>query len=134
MRSSLQPSGRRARRRLTSFVLALVAALALPAAALAASFKLTPHIANHAPTINKKWPITVDVTKGTTKLSGSVTYQFLFSGTVVSTQKGHSFTNGVYKDALEFPSKSLGQPLTLRIVVKTKDGSEHLDWAITPKK
>lgn len=134
MHSSLHRSGRRARRHVTPFVLALIAALALPAAALAASFKLTPHIANHAPIVNKKWPITVDVTKGTTKLSGSVTYQFLFSGSVVSTQKGHSFKDGVYKDSLDFPSNSLGQKLTLRIVVKTKNGTEHLDWAITPKK
>jgi hypothetical protein len=134
MHTSIQPSSRRSRRRVTSSALALTAALALPASALAANFKLTPHIANHAPTINKKWPITIDVTKGKTKLSGSVTYQFLFSGSVVSTQKGHSFTNGVYKDSLDFPSKSIGQPLTLRIVVKTKDGTEHVDWAIKPKK
>ncbi|HEX3804983.1 MAG TPA: hypothetical protein VHV75_19310 [Solirubrobacteraceae bacterium] len=134
MHTSLQPRGSRSRRRVTSLALALIAALMLPASALAASFKLTPHIANHTPIINKKWPITVDVTKGKTKLSGSVTYQFLFSGSVVSTQKGHSFKNGVYKDSLDFPANALGQALTLRIVVKTKDGTEHIDWTVKAEK
>jgi hypothetical protein len=111
-------------------VAATLATLALPASALAAAFKLTPHIANHTPTVNVKWPITVDVTKGRLKLNGSVRYEFLFQGSVVSHQPGHGFTRGVYTDKLLFPSDSLGQPLTLRIIVKTKYGTEHLDWAV----
>jgi hypothetical protein len=134
MHTSLQYEGRRVWPRAMPVVVALIAALALPASALAASFKLTPHIANHTPTVNKKWPVTIDVTKGKAKLSGSVKYQFLFDGSVVSNQPGHSFTNGVYKDAMLFPSKSLGPVLTLRILVKTKYGTEHLDWKIQTKK
>jgi hypothetical protein len=136
MQSSLQARSRRrhARRRLKPFVLAVLATLALPASALAAAFKLTPHIANHTPTVNVKWPITVDVTKSRLKLSGSVKYEFLFQGSVVSRQPGHRFTRGVYRDTLLFPSDSLGQQLTLRIIVKTKYGTEHLDWAVKSQK
>lgn len=132
MHTSLQARGRgrRTRRHLKPFVLALLATLALPASALAAAFKLTPHIANHTPTVNVKWPITVDVTKGKAKLNGSVKYEFLFQGLVVGHKPGHRFTRGVYKDTLLFPSDSLGQPLTVRIIVTTKYGTEHLDWAV----
>ena len=122
---------RRTGRRLSSGALALIATLMLPATALAAAFRLTPHIANHAPIVNKLWPIRIDVTRGATKLSGSVSYDFLFSGSVVSTQKGHSFTKGVYRDSLLFPPKSTGVPLTLRIVVTTRFGTEHIDWKVT---
>jgi len=119
-------------------VVAFAASVALtatsPSTATAAVLKLTPHIVNHSPVINKKWPIVVDVTRGKARLSGTVSYEFLFSGAVVSTQKGHAFTGGVYRDAMVFPAASLGQPLTLRIVVKTKYGSGHIDWNVTPKK
>ncbi len=135
MNTPPQPRDRRTRRRRAAFGLVLLAGLALPSSAVAAAFKLTPHIANHAPTINRKWPITVDVTKGKAKLSGSVKYEFMFSGTVVSTQKGHRFTGGVYNDQMLFPSNSVGQPLTLRILVTVpKYGTEHVDWKITPRK
>jgi hypothetical protein len=132
MHTSLQTRGRRLgiRIRVKPAVLALLVTLALPASAFAAAFKLTPHIANHTPTINVKWPITVDVTKGRLKLSGSVKYEFLFQGSVVSHQPGRKFTRGVYRDTLLFPSESLSQMLTLRIIVKTKYGTEHLDWAV----
>jgi hypothetical protein len=135
MRTSLQTRGRGLgiRLHLKPVLLALLVALALPASALAAAFKLTPHIANHTPTVNVKWPITVDVTKGKLKLNGSVKYEFLFQGSVVSHQPGHGFTHGVYRDTLLFPPDSLGQQLTLRIIVKTKYGTEHLDWAVMSK-
>ncbi len=44
------------------FALAVIVWLALPASALAANFKITPHIANHTPTINRKWPIRLTIT------------------------------------------------------------------------
>lgn len=116
--------------------LAVAATLALPATALAAtSFTIKPHIRNHTPIINKPWPITLDVTKGTIELSGSVRYEFLFAGMVVSRQPGHRFTKGVYKDTLKFTPPSLGEHLTLRIIVTVrKYGTEHLDWKVTPKR
>ncbi len=135
MHTSLQTPGRGlgVRLHLKPLLLALLVALALPASALAAAFKLTPHIANHTPTVNVLWPITVDVTKGRLKLNGSVRYEFLFQGSVVGHKPGHGFTGGAYRDKLLFPSDSLGQQLTLRIIVKTKYGTEHLDWAVMSK-
>jgi hypothetical protein len=124
--------GRRYGRRLRPVALALIVTLALPAAALAASFKITPHIANHTPTINVKWPVKLTVTSGKKKLSGSVKYEFLFDGSVVSHQPGHRFTHGVFNDTMIFPGDSLGQPLTLRILVTVpKYGTEHVDWKVT---
>jgi hypothetical protein len=126
---------RRTMRPLRPVALALIVTLALPATALAASFKITPHIANHAPTINVKWPVRLTVTSGKKKLSGSVKYEFLFDGAVVSHQAGHSFSHGVYNDTMIFPGQSLGQPLTLRILVTVpKYGTEHLDWKIATQK
>jgi hypothetical protein len=109
--------------------------LAFPAAALAGgSFTVKAHFPNHTPIANKKWPITIDVTKGKTQLSGSVKYQFLLGPTVVSTQPGHKFTKGVYTDKLTFPSDAIGQALTLGVVVTTKYGSKTIDWTVDTKK
>ena len=126
---------RRFWRRTRPLALAVILTLALPATALAASFKITPHIANHTPTVNKKWPVRLTINKGKTKLSGTVKYEFLFDGSVVSHQPGHKFTHGSYTDTMIFPAQSLGEPLTLRILVTVpKYGTEHLDWKITTQK
>lgn len=110
----------------------VAACLALPASALAASFRITPHIANHTPTVNVKWPVELTVTRGRRRLAGSVRYQFLFDGSVVGSRPGHAFRHGVFRDTLLFPSKSLGEPLTLRILVTVPayHRTEHIDWAI----
>jgi hypothetical protein len=126
---------RRDRRRLRPLALALILTFALPATALAANFKITPHLANHTPTINVKWPVRLTITRGKTRLSGSVKYQFLFQGSVVGHQPGHKFTHGTYTDTMIWPSDSFGEPLTLRILVTVpKHGTEHLDWTITTQK
>jgi hypothetical protein len=121
-----------------AFGLAALAApgsLALAGPAMGAGFRLTPHIPNHTPTVNRKWPITIDVTRARLKLSGSVRYQFMFGGTVVSAEKGHAFKHGIYTDQLLFPADSVGQPLTLRILVTVpKQGTEHMDWRVTPRR
>ena len=113
-------------------VVPLLAALALavPATASAAAFKAHLTAPNHSPTANKPWPITVTATRGATKLSGSVRYQFLLYGSVVSRQPGHSFTRGIYHDVLMFPSTAVGSSLTLRVIVKTKYGTVDLNWAV----
>jgi hypothetical protein len=127
--------GRQLRRPLRPIALGLVVAAMLPATALAASFKVTPHIANHRPIVNKKWPVELTVTKGRTKLSGTVSYEFLFEGAVVSHQAGHRFTRGIYRDTMLFPSQAVGQPLTLRILVTVKSyGTEHIDWSVEAHK
>ena len=130
-------TGERPRRPLRLVAVTLLAALVLPASALAASFKITVHIANHAPVVNKKWPIELTVTRSHKKLSGTVRYQWMFDGTVVRTQPLHGsfkFKHGVYQDQLVFPRASLGEALTLRFLVKTRYGTEHADWKLVTKR
>jgi hypothetical protein len=133
----LKPSGRHTRRHLGTLALATVAALALAAPALAAGFKIAVHIANHTPIAGKRWPIELRITHGRRNLSGTVRYQFLFSGVVVRTQPQHGafrFKHGVYRDQLVFPAQSIGQPLTLRFLVRTRYGREHADWRLEVRK
>lgn len=89
---------------------------------------------NHHPTVSKNWTYTIKVTSATgTKLSGTVTTHYLFSGSVVGTQKPENvrFKDGHYRDTVQFPSDSLGQPLMVEAVVHTKDGSASATWSIT---
>jgi hypothetical protein len=135
MHTSVRSSGHRQWRRAVPLTFALLAvALALPASALAAAFKVVPHIQNHTPTANRKWPIALTVTKGSKKLSGSVKYEFLFDGSVVSHQAGKKFTDGIYKDEMLFPSSAVGNPLTLRMIVTTKYGKQSVNWAVNTRK
>jgi hypothetical protein len=124
---------RRLRRRLKPVALGLFAALALPASALAANFKIKVHIANHTPIVKKRWPIELTVTRGKKKLSGTVRYEWMFDGAVVKTQPLHGafkFKHGVYRDQLVFPTTSGGDALTLRFLVTTRYGTEHADWKL----
>jgi hypothetical protein len=118
-------------RRHASLLLLITAFLAaVPASALASA--VTDHLQapNHSPTAGKSWPITVTVTRGSAKLSGSVKYEFLYNGSVVSHQPGHSFKGGVYHDTLKFPDEAVGYSLTLRVIVTTHYGTVDLDWAV----
>jgi hypothetical protein len=102
-----------------------------------AGFKITVRIANHTPVAGHRWPIELKIDKGRRKLSGTVRYQFVFAGVVVRTQPGHGafkFKHGVYRDDLVFPLQSVGQPLTLRFLVRTRYGIEHADWTLKTRK
>ena len=118
--------------------LVAAAALALPASApagvmteTAGSVKAVLHAPNHSPTVNQKWWITIDVTRGKTELGGRVRYQFVLGGAVVGKQPGHSFAGGHYRDWLKFPAQSVGIKLTLQTIVKTKYGTVTLPWTVT---
>jgi hypothetical protein len=122
-------------RRLLPFAAATGAALSLAPAAQAATFKVRAHFLNHTPVVNRKWPLVLDVTRGRERLSGNVRYEFLYQGQVVSHQPGHRFKHGVYRDTMKFPANSLGEPLTLRVIVTVPHmGTEHIDWAIHSKR
>ena len=65
-------------------------------------------------------------------------YEFVFGGIVVQTEyprnnKHFSFT-GRFSDNLVFPAASVGQPLTLRVVIKASGHTVNLNWAVTPHK
>ena len=82
------------------------------------------------------WPIKVTVRKGGRGIAGKVYYQFLFSGRIVAcrtVKKPYKprFTGGVFRDRIEFPERSVGIPLTFRVVVKTKYGTKNVDYAVT---
>jgi hypothetical protein len=131
-------SDRRSRRARRIVVLCAAAALALPASAFAArGFSIRLHIANHTPIVGKRWPIELTVMRGNKKLDGTIRYEFLFDKAVVSTEPKHGsfkFEHGVYRDNLVFPTQSVGEPLTLRFVVRTRFGTQHVDWALHAKK
>ncbi len=118
------------RRRAALVLIALTFALVVPASASAAPFAARLHAPNHSPTAGRLWPITVDVTRGGAKLSGSVRYQFVYDGSVVAGKPGHSFSRGVYRDSLLFPRDAVGHALTLRVVVSTRYGTVALNWAV----
>lgn len=143
-RRLLRPPARRTARRLSRVGPAILAAVALAVLALAAPalahaprFKIAVRIANHTPIADKPWPLELRITRGRRRLSGTVRYQFLFAGVVVRTQPQHGafrFRHGVYRDQLVFPAQAIGQPLTLRFLVKTRYGTSHADWKLVVQK
>jgi hypothetical protein len=126
--------------------------LAIAAAAVASQFSLsaaqaatvkgksgplavTMHPSTHHPKVNAKWPLTVIATLRGKPVKASAEYEFLYSGTVVSTQyprnnKHFTFT-GMFHDTLLFPSASYGEPLTLQVVITASGHHVDLDWAIS---
>lgn len=108
---------------------ALVLAVAAPASA-SAPFTAHFHAPNHTPVANQNWYVTTTAYRNGVGLAGTVKYQFVFGGTVVSTQPGGHFKHGVFHDHLLFPSKSVGFPLTLRVVVTTKYGTVYIPWTV----
>lgn len=90
----------------------------------------------HTPLINKNWPITVTATLNAKPAHATAAYEFVFAGIVVQTQyprsnKKFHFT-GRFSDNLVFPKASVGQPLTLRVVIKASGHTVNLNWAVTP--
>ena len=84
--------------------------------------------------LKPKWPITVTATLSGKPAHATAVYQFLFDGAVVGTgyvknNKHFSFT-GHFSDSLVFPQSSLGEPLTLSVVITSAGHTVKLDWAI----
>jgi hypothetical protein len=89
----------------------------------------------HHPKVNANWPLKVTATLAGKPAHATAVYEFLFAGSIVSTQyprfnKHFSFT-GHFTDDLVFPGASLGEPLTLRVVIGAGGHTVNLDWAIT---
>jgi hypothetical protein len=129
----------------TRLLAAAVAALALTASpAGAAGFRATLHAPDHHPKAGTKhWIIKVTArTASGTPLRAKAYYQFLFRGRVVSTQYPAPFKptgsrhspwsfRGSYRDAILWPKRAVGFPLTFRVVVTVKGrGTRKLDWAV----
>jgi hypothetical protein len=121
-----------------ALMVGLTAAAALgPAPAVANSrIHVTMTAENHHPVVNKNWTYSVKVTTAAgKKLSGTETTNYLYGGTVVGTEKPVNvrFKDGYYRNTIQFPSDAVGQPLTVDVVVHTKDGSGSATWSITVK-
>ena len=117
--------------------LAGVAALSPALAGAKSPVHVTVTAQNHHPVVEKSWSYSVKVTAADgAKLSGTETTHYLYSGAVVGTEKPVNvrFKNGYYHDTIKFPASSVGEPLRLEAVVKTKDGSGSATWSITVKK
>jgi hypothetical protein len=84
----------------------------------------------HRPVVNAPWPITIRARgPGGEPLRAEVRYQFLFAGAVVA-RRSHDRFKGVFHDAIRWPAKSLGIPLTFRAVVTTPLGTRKLDYPV----
>jgi len=124
---------------LTVAAIALATAVAFAATLLkGTSGPLTATLApsTHTPKINKNWPITVTATLSAKPAHATAVYEFLFGGIVVGTQypkyKKHFSFTGHFSDNLVFPKASVGQPLTLRVVISASGHTVNLNWAVTP--
>lgn len=115
--------------RRTLVLLVASAGLALPTSALASGFRARLQIGTHTPKVGLQ-SIKVTATRNGHKLSGTVKYQFLYNGTVVSTQPGGRFRHGVYRDKLDWPRRAVGHRITLQVVAKTRYGTDRLRWWI----
>jgi hypothetical protein len=129
-------------------LLAVLAAVSVAAPASAASFRMTLKTPKSQPRAGKYWHITVGARTGSgKKLHATAWYQFVFNGQVVSTQypdpKTHEVGRrktpwpfyGSYSDDLIFPARSVGIPLTVRVVVKVKGrGTQHRDRKVRVRK
>jgi hypothetical protein len=107
----------------------IVGMLALPGSALASGFTAHLFLATHQPKVGIQ-PVKVTAVRGRQKLSGSVNYQFFLGKTMVSHKPGHSFRNGLFRDTLKWPAEAVGHTITLRVVVKTRYGTDYLNWWI----
>jgi hypothetical protein len=106
---------------------------ALGASAGAGALKATLVGEDHDPIVGRPWRYTITVTSAQgEKLSGTETTHYAFNGVVVGTEKPEnvSFTDGVYRDTIEFPAAAVGYPLQVQVIVHAGTGSATLDWPV----
>jgi hypothetical protein len=99
------------------------------------SFRARLFGSGHHPRARHRWPIRITArTTSGHALSGSVFYQFLFGGQIVACRSvsapGKPHFRGTFRDVIRWPRRSVGVPLTLRAVVRTRKGMRNLDYAI----
>jgi hypothetical protein len=76
----------------------------------------TLHAGTHAPRVNRPWPIAFTVTRGGRAAHASVSYEYLFAGSVVARRSHYTFT-GRFADTFLWPASAVGYALTFRAVV-----------------
>ena len=123
-------------RYLGSVLVACAASAALAGPAAAASVQVTVHAVNHAPKINKPWPVTVTVTQAGKPVAATLTMQILFNGIPVGkidNGRVYHFV-GTWKEKagneITFPAASRGQPLTVQFIIRAAGQTIRKNWSI----
>jgi len=130
----------------------VAAALLVPAASTGApGFVAHLSAGTHHPLANKLWPIKVTATTKSGKpLKAKAYYEFYYAGQRVAfasptpskpcdaqretSPHPYAFT-GSYRDRILWPPRSIGIPLTFRVVVKVKGlGTRNLDYKVVVSK
>jgi hypothetical protein len=93
-------------------------------------------LGTHHPKVGSKWPLRVTATLSGKPAHATSLYLFMLGPAVVATQHPYGknpyrFT-GHYMDTFVWPADSLGQDLTLRVVISAGGHTVDLDWAVTP--
>ena len=110
----------------------------------------------HHPKANRLWPVTVTcMTSSGKPVRATATYQFIYNGQVVATRypsphadpkspcsragtcrhSPYPFTGRMRDATFIWPRRSVGFPLTLRVVVRVQGkGSVNLDYAVKVRK
>lgn len=139
-------------RKLTTILCIAAAALVLPTtagAAGAAGFVAHLNAPNHHPKAGKLWYITVSARTSSGKpLRAVAWYEYYYNGQKVATRnpsprnpndesggpRPYPF-KGSYRDGILWPKRSVGIPLTFRVVVKVKGlGTRKLDWKVVVRR
>jgi hypothetical protein len=131
-------------------VLTAVTVAMLATAASAQAFIVSLQAPTHTPQAGKPWPIKVGAHKhkGGKRIHASAYYQFLFNGNIVQSckplpskpggQKCNDGTHakayrffGIFRDVVVWPARSIGFPLTFRVVVHARGGgTKHVDYNV----
>ena len=136
------------KRHLIALLVATAVAVAAPSAE-ASGFVAHLQAPNHHPKAGKLWYIRVSATTASGRpLRAVAFYQFLYAGQVVATRnpspnkprdenggpRPWAF-KGSYRDGILWPKRSVGIPLTFRVVVKAKGyGTRKLNWKVVVRR
>ena len=84
------------------------------------------------------WPITVTARRNGKPIAGRIYYQFLSFGRIVACRTvktpARPRFSGTFHDTIQWPRKSVGLPLTFRVVLRTKYGLKNINYAVTVQK
>jgi hypothetical protein len=84
------------------------------------------------PEAGRLWPITVSARNSAgAPVTGTVSYAFVFGGSVVARRPGGTMRGGIFHDRLEFPARALDFPLSLEVIVKAAGQSGSVLRSVT---
>jgi hypothetical protein len=109
-------------------------AVLIPSSALAAGFTAHVEFPNHHPIAGKAWRITITATRGRQKLNGTIKYVFVTPVGNMTRNATVKIKHGIAHDSLKFPGAAVGHRLPMKVVVKTRYGTDTINWWVTPRK